>query len=239
MGEADFRTNVEHIKIPTAGANENIGLKWLALKCPNPDCSKFTLDVGAGFGNTYVNGAGTVRFKGKFEGMIPDDPVGIGSFRFSPRVGLPLSVHVPAAAKEDYEEACMIKDLSPKAAATLCRRALQGMARDYWGVKENSLHDELKKIEPSCDPDLFRALMGIKSVGNIGAHPEKDINLIIDVEEGEVEALISVLQILDAEWYVARAGRSARLAAVHSLSAMKAAAKNVSAGAAPAPRSGS
>lgn len=40
---------------------------------------------------------------------------------------------VPAAIRADYEEACLIVDLSPKASATLSRRALQGMIRDFWG----------------------------------------------------------------------------------------------------------
>ena len=233
MGDADFSTGVNRIKIQTATAAQHIGLTWSALKCPNPDCQQFTLDVGAGFGGLENTSVGT-RFTGKFNGVVPSEPVGIGSFRFSPRVGVPLSTYVPAAVREDYEEACTIKDLSPKAAATLCRRSLQGMVRDFWAVKKNTLHEELKKIEPSCDPDLFHALLGIKSIGNIGAHPEKDINLIIDVEGGEVDALVAVLQILDAEWYIARADRSLRLAAVHSLSAMKAVAKNATAMVSPA-----
>ena len=76
-----------------------------------------------------------------------------------------------------------------------------------------------------CDPDLFDAMMGLKGIGNIGAHPEKDINLIDDVEEGEVETLLELLRILDKEWYVAKASRSSSLAAVKALAATKAAAK--------------
>ena len=89
-------------------------------------------------------------------------PVGLGTVRFLPRVGKPLSEFVPQSVKEDYEEACTIKDLSPKAAATLCRRALQGMVRDFWQVSAKTLHGELKLIEEKCDPDLFKALRLLK-----------------------------------------------------------------------------
>ncbi len=92
-------------------------------------------------------------------------------------------------------------------------------------------------IKSLCDSELFEAMMGLKSIGNIGAHPEKDINLIIDVEEGEAAALIELLHILDKEWYVAKAARLARLAAVKALGAAKIAAKTPIAVASPAPPS--
>lgn len=222
LQRSDMVKGESSIVIANAPLTDGIVVGWTALRCPGKNCGKFVLDVSALFGKMerFPNGSRTGEVT-----SAADRPVGIGYFRFEPRVGAPLSVHVPGVVKEDYEEACTIKDLSPKAAATLCRRALQGMVRDFWGVRERTLHDELKTIEPNCDPDLFNALMGIKSIGNIGAHPEKDINLIVDVEEGEVEALVQVLKILDDEWYVARAARSARLSAVHALGEVKVAAR--------------
>ena len=231
----DMHHGFTPVLIRLAPDNEVMSLRHAAIRCPSSSCNKYTLDVWATFAQALKHGDGSRRGE-----ATPDKsrPVGIGHIRFEPRVGVPLSQYVPKAVREDYEEACTIKDLSPKAAATLCRRALQGMVRDRWGVHERTLHDELKKIEPQCDTDLFTALMAIKSIGNIGAHPEIDINLIIDVEEGEVDALIKVLQILDQDWYVSRADRAARLAAVHALGASKAAAKAATGGAAPAPQSG-
>lgn len=210
------------ILIDLAPTADVMALNYLACRCPSSACNKFTLDVEVHHA-TAIEEYGGYR-NGELEVDV-GRPVGIGKVRFEPRVGVPLSGYVPKSAREDYEEACTIKDLSPKAAATLCRRALQGMVRDFWNVSEKTLHAELKKIEPTCDMELFKALMAIKSIGNIGAHPEVDINLIIDVEEGEVDALIQVLQILDQEWYVARASRAARLSAVHALGAAKKAAQ--------------
>lgn len=232
--EQDYKSSYALVDLGTATKTERIRIIWDVKKCPNPECKKFSLEISAGFGSNVVRSNQSV-FEGGFHGMIPGQPVGIGRFRFSPRVGAPLSPHVPPAVKDDHEEACVIKDLSPKAAATLCRRALQGMVRDFWTVQEKTLHEKLKKIESSCDHDLFRALMGIKSIGNIGAHPEKDINLIIDVEEGEVDALIEVLRILDGEWYVARAVRAERLSKVHALGASKIAAKSATLAVLPGP----
>ena len=40
--------------------------------------------------------------------------------------------YIPQAIRSDYEEACSIVNLSPKASATLSRRCLQGMIRDFF-----------------------------------------------------------------------------------------------------------
>ena len=122
---------------------------------------------------------------------------------FLPRVPRPLSAHVPTGVRQDYEEGHRIRELSPKASATLSRRALQGMIRDFWKVSKGRLADELLAIKDQCDDDIYKAMMAVKSVGNIGAHPERDINLIIDVEPEEAEQMIGLLQLLDQEWYVA------------------------------------
>lgn len=237
MNDDDIEHASSIFQIGTATDDEIIGVQWKAYKCPNPQCHKFTLDLAAGFGKIVQDPLGNRRKLVKFAGDKAALPIGVGSFRFSPRGGAPLSSHVPMVVANDYTEACLIKDLSSKAAATLCRRALQGMVRDFWNVVKPTLHEELNAIKAKCDQGLFDALMGIKSIGNIGAHPEKDINLIIDVEPGEVEALIEVLHVLDAEWYVDRADRAARLAKVNHLSQKKAAAKQTTAVALPVPPS--
>ena len=219
--------------IGSAADDEGILITWTAIKCPSKSCGRFVLDISAMYGTAEKYQAG--HRSGNVKGD-KNRPVGAGSFRFEPRVGAPLSKHVPRSVAEDYNEACLIKDLSPKAAATLCRRALQGMIRDFWGVAKGTLAAELKEIEPQCDRELFAAMTGLRSVGNIGAHPERDISLIIDVEEGEVESLLGLLHILDKDWYVARVARAERLASVVALGASKAALKAPSAGVFPGSR---
>ena len=43
--------------------------------------------------------------------------------------------YIPKAIRQDYEEAYSIVNLSPKASATLSRRCLQGMIREFWKIK--------------------------------------------------------------------------------------------------------
>ena len=43
----------------------------------------------------------------------------------------PFPDYIPPQILANYSEACEICDLSPKASATLCRRCLQGMIRDF------------------------------------------------------------------------------------------------------------
>ena len=49
--------------------------------------------------------------------------------------------YIPGPVLQDYEEACLIAVLSPKASATLARRCLQGMIRDFWGISKPRLVD--------------------------------------------------------------------------------------------------
>ncbi|MFH4289477.1 DUF4145 domain-containing protein, partial [Acinetobacter baumannii] len=66
--------------------------------------------------------------------------------------------YIPKAVLDDYNEACLIRDLSPKASATLSRRCLQGMIRDYWGVSKNTLNEEIKAIKDRIDPIIWQAI---------------------------------------------------------------------------------
>lgn len=220
---SNFKHANTDIVVSTATKTEAVRLTHTVIKCPNTKCARFTIDVDAGFfpfqevshyGKAIPDGSKAIR------------PIGPGSFRFEPRVGRPLSSLVPVSCKGDYEEACLIKDLSPKAAATLCRRALQGMIRDFWKISKSTLAAELKAIEGQCDPALYMALMSLKAIGNIGAHPERDIDLIVDVDSGEVEELLELLKMLDLEWYVARHARAQRLASIAAIGASKDAAKS-------------
>lgn len=113
--------------------------------------------------------------------------------------------YIPESIRKDYEEASLIVELSPKASATLSRRCLQGMIRDFWNVKnKRNLYEEINAIEDKVTPEVSRVLKGLKDLGNIGAHMEKDINLIIDIDHGEAEKLIKLIEYLIKEWYINR-----------------------------------
>ncbi len=123
----------------------------------------------------------------------------------------PYPDFVPAPIRSDYEEACLIQDLSPKASATLSRRCLQGMIRDFWKIHKKRLLDEIKALENKVDPLTWSAIDAVRQVGNIGAHMEKDINVIVDVEPNEAEMLIGLVETLIRDWYIAREQRKQQL----------------------------
>jgi hypothetical protein len=101
------------------------------IVCPNPHCKKFRLTA-----TLYESEATTSqeRLLGKVTewSLIP-----ASASKHFPE-------YIPQPIREDYEEACLICDLSPKASATLSRRCLQGIIRDFWGVKPGRLVDEIE-----------------------------------------------------------------------------------------------
>lgn len=112
--------------------------------------------------------------------------------------------YIPKAIRQDYEEACSIVDLSPKASATLSRRCLQGMIRDFWGIKESNLAKAIEKLEGKIPAPQWRVIDGVRRIGNIGAHMEKDINLIVDIDPNEAQKLIKLIEYLLEHWYINR-----------------------------------
>jgi len=129
--------------------------------------------------------------------------------------------YIPKPVIEDYTEACLIKENSPKASATLARRCLQGIIRDYWSVKPGRLVDEIEAIKDKTDNLTWDAIDAVRKVGNIGAHMEKDINLIVDVEPNEAELLINLIETLLNDWYINREERKKRLQSIVNIGSKK------------------
>lgn len=50
----------------------------------------------------------------------------------------------------------------------------------------------------------MEAIDQVRGIGNIGAHMEKDIDLIVDVDPNEAKVLIEHVEMLFEEWYVSR-----------------------------------
>lgn len=112
--------------------------------------------------------------------------------------------YIPKFILEDYAEACAIKDLSPKASATLLRRCLQGIIRDFYSVTKNRLIDEIDAIQDKVDSNIVPVLNALRQIGNIGAHPERDISIIVDIEPHEAEKLIKFIEYLLEQTYIKR-----------------------------------
>ena len=178
--------------------------------CPNRECQEYTITavLQEGFKGTYTihNVSGIYPISG-------EDP--ILSWNIKPQsYAKQFPNYIPKAIIVYYEEACLIKNLSPKASATLARRCLQGIIRDFWKVNERNLFEEINAIQGTVDPQTWQAIDAVRSIGNIGAHMEKDINLIVDVEPKEAEALIRLIEIVIEDWYIAKHEREKALANV-------------------------
>lgn len=129
--------------------------------------------------------------------------------------------YIPRAILEDYEEACLIRDLSPKASATLSRRCLQGIIRNFHGITKKRLVDEINALRETIDSLTWQAIDAVRNVGNIGAHMEEDINLIIEVEPQEAAALIGLIEMLLKDWYIARHEKEKQLQEIVGISKTK------------------
>lgn len=177
-------------------------IKTIAILCPNPDCNQYTLS--ADLYNSKHNGSNYEK--------IGDN---ISEWSLMPQSSSkPFPKYIPEVVRKDYEEACSISDLSPKASATLSRRCLQGIIRDFWGISKNRLVDEITAIQDKVDPTTWQAIDAIRKIGNIGAHMEKDINTIVDVEPQEAKLLIALIEVLLKDWYIARHERQQQLQAI-------------------------
>lgn len=133
----------------------------------------------------------------------------------------PQPEYIPHQLVSDYIEACNILSLSPKASATLARRCLQGMIRDFWGISKPRLVDEIAALRDVLDDETWAAVDGLRKLGNIGAHMERDINVITDVDPNEAGLLVALIETLFEEWYVRRNRRTANLRAIAAAAAAK------------------
>ena len=151
-------------------------------KCPSEDCQKESVIVQG------VNG------------YIDDASVNI----YPQCLYISFPEYIPFAIRSDYEEACAIVSLSPKAAATLARRCLQGMIHDFWDIHEKNLNAEITSLKSHISAAQWKAIDAVRSIGNIGAHMEHNVDCIIDVEPQEALLLLRLIEHLIEKWYVDR-----------------------------------
>ena len=180
------------------------------ITCPNDECQEYTIraKLHSAF---WVHGSHKIEKEVRFQwSMKPSS------------LAKQFPSYIPEAIVSDYKEACLIRDLSSKASATLSRRCLQGIIRDFWSVKKGRLVDEINLIKDKIDPITWQAIDSVRSIGNIGAHMEKDINLIIEVEPQEAQLLIGLIEVLIKDWYIAKHERQKHLESIIGVAGIKA-----------------
>jgi len=204
----NFKKSDHNMTIENSEGERKLISEWIV--CPNESCKRITLTNTLYEINYNYN---VQRYdKGK---LIKQWNLLPGSFAKS------FPNYIPQPLRTDYEESASIIELSPKASATLSRRCLQGIIRDFWNIKKGRLVDEINAIEEKVDPLTWQSIDAIRKVGNIGAHMEKDINLIIDVEPNEAYLLIQLIELLFEEWYIHRHERELKLKAISEIAIIK------------------
>ena len=125
----------------------------------------------------------------------------------------PAPPEVPADIASDFNEACLVLVDSPKASAALSRRCLQHALRERnVSTAENlgkAIEDALATHLPLHIGDNLDA---IRNIGNFAAHPQKSERSgeILDVEPGEAEWNLDVLESLFDHYYVQPTKSAAR-----------------------------
>lgn len=129
--------------------------------------------------------------------------------------------YIPQTILQDYKEAASIINLSPKASATLSRRCIQGMIRDFWNIKDSTLFKEIDALKSKVSSSEFEAINALRQLGNIGAHMEKDTNLIIDIEPNEAQKLLKLIEYLLNAWYIKKHEQEELLKSIIDINAEK------------------
>ncbi len=210
INNGNFTQNKSRLQIENKDGFRELAVEWIV--CPNSECNRHTLSAYLfdllDLPQTWKQGDFIKEWN-----LIPSSEAMV------------FPSYIPKAIKDDYEEACLIKDLSPKASATLSRRCLQGMIRDFYKVKAKNLYLEIDGIKDKVDPLIWKSIDATRKIGNIGAHMEKDIDLIIDVEPKEAALLINLIEVLIKDWYIHRYERELMLKSVVDIADEKAKAK--------------
>lgn len=214
----DSNTQIRLHEFHHGNKDGKLALQTRVIVCPNPKCREYQIEAALFKQKSVRNQMN--------QAVLVLDPPAVVNWVLKPKSNArPYPAYIPKAILDDYNEACLIVNDSPKASATLARRCLQGMIRDFWNITDKALALEINALQGKIDPTTWDAIDAVRSVGNIGAHMEKDISLIVDVDPDEAQQLIGLIEFLLRDWYVGRHEREEHKKRVIALGAAKAAAK--------------
>jgi hypothetical protein len=127
---------------------------------------------------------------------------------------------VPDPYAQDFTEAARVLPDSPKASAALSRRIVQHLLRDKGGFGPSNLNNEIDAaIEDGGLPSgLADDLDALRTVGNFAAHPIKSTHTgeVVEVEPGEAEWVLGLLEDLFDLFFVRPARRDAEREALNA-----------------------
>lgn len=135
---------------------------------------------------------------------------------FPQRSTRPIPPEVTPPYREDFEEACAVLPTSPKASAALSRRLLQAILRDKAATRSKDLNDQIEEVLNSgtLPSHISGGLHAVRQIVNFAAHTMKSTvtGAILDVEPGEAEWNLDILESLFDFYFVAPAADAKRKA---------------------------
>ena len=134
ISEARHHHALADLDVEGEATGEDLRLGWEAIVCTNNDCRKLSLYVRLA---TRHSDAQARFYYNTLNSWV----------LLPPSTAKPQPNYIPKAIRDDYYEACAIRDLSPKASATITRRCLQGMIRDFCGISKKRLIDEINALK--------------------------------------------------------------------------------------------
>jgi len=142
-------------------------------------------------------------------------------FQVYPKTSIrPLPEEVPDGYRADFNEASLVLGDSPKASAALSRRLLQRLLVEKGGAKKRDLADQIQEMldSPSLPSELADAIDAIRNIGLFATHPKKSTNSgeVLDVEPGEADWSLEVLEQLLDHFFIRPAKLQARKDALNS-----------------------
>jgi hypothetical protein len=221
--DAQFHRIIRELEIKES-LYQRPGVQIETRGCANPKCGEIEISLSFGPGQGLRNTSGQpVMFslnhnEATYHLVRPQSKA------------KPQPNSVPKFLVDNYNEAYAILHLSPKSSATLARRVLQGMIRDFCKISKGTLAAEIYALKAQADngsapagvdTETIQAMHDIRSIGNIGAHMEGDVNTIVAIDANEAEVLISLIEMLFKDWYVARAARIQTLANIAAIAQQK------------------
>jgi len=114
--------------------------------------------------------------------------------------------NIPEEIKKDLNKAYSIVDISPDAAATFVRRALQRCLTKYMNMNSNkNLKEQINAAKEKLHPEIFKNLNASRLYGNRGTHPDNnEFEEMIEVNLEEALFSINAVKATVEYWFITR-----------------------------------
>lgn len=181
---------------------------WCAEHCTCPACKRLVIRL--------AKGVPVPNSSGGFGGIAGTITKALVRPKAASRP--PCPKEVPTHLANDYNEACAVIADSAMASAALSRRCLQAVLREAAKVKPSDLAKEIQEVLDShtLPSYLAESIDAVRNTGNFAAHPMKSQHSgqVLDVEPGEAEWNLEVLEALFDFYFVQPALLKAKRAAL-------------------------